>query len=823
MTICHQCGFADEAAFLFCPRCGTRAPEGGDVEDSLIGRTLNDKYRIETEIGAGAMGTVYLAEHVGLKKKVALKVLHPDLQVSDESLRRFQGEGIATGKFNHPNLIQIFDFDKAAGRLFYLAMEYVEGSNLKVYLRRKGRLDPEHAMRISRQILSCLAEAHRHGIIHRDLKPDNIMIAPGPGQSVSVKVLDFGLSKLVDRPKDASLVTQQGRILGTPLYMAPEQCAGEEADTRSDLYAMGLMLYEMVTGLRPFPEESTTELLFTRATKDAPSILEEFPDLPIPKSLDELISRAMERRREDRFQTADEMMSALNVIRGDPSTWGAGSTIMTSVEALQRRRAERFEGLSAEGGPSGGAPQAGPRRGRWPLVLLAVVAASVGGFFLLRSGSLSLPEPMLVSMIRVDRLSNDQLLYLDDLESARKYLRQGNYSAARSEVDSAAERQCADAEVELVKGEIFREQGDWSAARESYRRALEAEPTYYQASVGLGWVECESGRYSDSLSCFEAAAEYAGDDITVLTGLGAAAFGLRAYDRALEYLDRACEDDPNNAEANLYRGKLLMKLSELETRSADKVEYVGRAIEALVKAKVSDARSEEIKRTLVSAYLAAEDHAKAERELLEALEIFDNVEFLQDLGALYLDDGRNEEALALLSRAVERHPTDGWLAVLHGLALAGLDRNAEAIAEIDRGLEREDYDPEATLLLASLYHGEGQLEAAADKYNEALELLGQHSKAAFELGVVYFQMEDYEDAMRSFHDAIEWGIPRLGGRSSDVTEAEEHVLESFKNLGILHMNFGDDESDAIDYFERYTRLGGADPRVPSWIRELRGG
>ena len=558
MTSCHLCGHTDEGVFLFCPRCGTRAASGDEPEDTLVGRTLNGKYRVEAEIGAGAMGTVYLAEHVGLKKKVALKVLHPDLQVSDESLRRFQREGIAAGKFNHPNLIQIFDFDKGEGRLFYLAMEYVQGSNLKVYLRRKGRLDPDKAMRIARQILSCLAEAHRHGIIHRDLKPDNLMITSGPGGGISVKVLDFGLSKLVDRRADASLVTQQGRILGTPLYMAPEQCAGDEADARSDIYAMGLILYEIVTGLRPFPEESTTELLFTRATKEAPSILEEFPELEIPLALDKVISKAMERRREDRFQSADEMLSALNEIRIDPSTWGAGSTIMTSTATLQRLREKR------RAGHGDGDDAAPPERGRrWPLLLAALGAVVVAALLLLY---FTLPGPMdarLVSGIPEARRTVEQSLYVNDLEDARAYLREGNFDAAEREVENAMERGCADAEVHLVKGEIYYAREDWDSAQASYDLALQQDPGLHQAHLGRGWVEYARGAFEASLECFRAAEEIVADDPEVLVGMGAASRRTGYPAAAESYLEAACELDPENARAQLFRGLLALDFARI--------------------------------------------------------------------------------------------------------------------------------------------------------------------------------------------------------------------------------------------------------------------
>ncbi|MFO0981948.1 MAG: serine/threonine-protein kinase [Planctomycetota bacterium] len=210
--------------------CGTKVGLKAERGDPLLGKTLGGKYRVLQKLGAGSMGTVYLGEHIGLKKKVALKILHPELQVTDEALQRFQREGIAAGQFNHQNAIQIFDFDRE-GRICYLAMEYVEGRTLREVIQDGRALDVRAAIDFALQLLRVLAEAHRHGIVHRDLKPDNMMIMESATGERVLKVLDFGLSKLLGRPLGASMQTQVGRIVGTPLYMAPEQGEAERSIT----------------------------------------------------------------------------------------------------------------------------------------------------------------------------------------------------------------------------------------------------------------------------------------------------------------------------------------------------------------------------------------------------------------------------------------------------------------------------------------------------------------------------------------------------------------------------------------------------------------
>ncbi|MHC5063715.1 MAG: serine/threonine protein kinase [Planctomycetota bacterium] len=308
MSTCINCGHQPEDNVKFCPSCGTQMGPQAEQADTLLGQTLSGKYRIISELGSGSMGTVYLGEHLGLKKKVALKILHPDLHVSDESLKRFQREGIAAGSFNHPNAIQIFDFDRAEGKHIYLALEFCEGQNLKVYLGESGPLSPMVAVRLIRQVLSTLAEAHAQGIVHRDLKPDNIMVVESAAGELTVKVLDFGLSKLVDRPLEASLQTQTGRIMGTPLYMSPEQWAGGDVDGRSDLYSAGLILYEMLSCHHPFRGSTITETMVKSTSQQAPSLAEARPDLKIPEGLEKVLDRSMQKRKADRYQSATQMI-----------------------------------------------------------------------------------------------------------------------------------------------------------------------------------------------------------------------------------------------------------------------------------------------------------------------------------------------------------------------------------------------------------------------------------------------------------------------------------------------------------------------------------
>ena len=779
MTTCLNCGHDTDAEFLFCPQCGTKAPESSGEPYTLIGKTLNEKYRVTSEIGSGAMGTVYLGEHVGLKKKVALKVLHPDLRLSDEQLQRFQREGIAAGKFSHPNAIQIFDFDKTEGRVIYLAMEYVEGANLRVYLRRKGRLPVGFAVRITRQILDCLAEAHRHGIVHRDLKPDNIMVVTASRGDVRIKVLDFGLSKLVAIPgNESSLVTQAGRILGTPLYMSPEQCAGEETDARSDLYAVGLILYEMVAGIRPFPEESTSDLLFSRATKEAPSLLEEFPDMDVPAEIDEVLVRSLARRRDDRFQSAEEFLAALEAVSVGSDSWSASTTGVPS------RVVPAAAAASARGDGDVTVPESGKGKG-------FVIAFALGGIAALAllvirglgdAGTDAVPEEAPAARVReiaVEERDPIQEQYLRTLDLARTALRSGNPSAARGTVSEAFLSPSVDAEAFLVQGEIF--------------EALDRDDTFVDAMLALGILQLDRGELAEARDQLTRAADVAPESAPVHASLGVAAYRLGESEVAEDELARALELDPKNAEAHLFVGRL-----HLDAGRRDE------AVDSLVQAKLADPLEWRAPVWLGDAYLALGRADDAEAQWRGSLDIADTADARRNVAALLVDARRFVDAEIFLDEAVREHPSDGRLRILLGATRHGSGKIESAIEALERGVQLEP-DAEARGLLGLLYHTTGKLDEAAAQYESIRRDSGEVPTANLGLGLVNFQRGRYEEAARHFQLILDF---------------EPDDLAAHLYLGLVQMNYLGDAEAARAHLERYLALGGTDGRVNGWLRKL---
>lgn len=262
-----------------------------DAIDALIGQKCGN-YELESILGAGGMGTVYAAVQPTLNKRVAIKVLRPELAGDRKAVGRLIDEARATSAIGHRNIVEVFDIGETAGGLTYLAMEALEGQTLQEMLDLRGRLSPHRAVRIARQICGALGAAHRQGIIHRDLKPQNIFLVPDDGVT-RVKVLDFGAAKLMDAFNRASPATATGAIIGTPFYMAPEQARGMPVDGRTDIYALGVILYRALTGVLPYKGETFTEVLARLLTEEPPSPSQTAPEARIPARLEQLIIKAM--------------------------------------------------------------------------------------------------------------------------------------------------------------------------------------------------------------------------------------------------------------------------------------------------------------------------------------------------------------------------------------------------------------------------------------------------------------------------------------------------------------------------------------------------
>jgi len=330
MKQCPACHKELNEHLQFCPYDGQ--PLITKVRrDSLIGTTLDGKFVLEEKIGEGGMGKVYRATHLRMKHTVALKILHPELSSDEIALERFRREAQAAVLIHHPNAIAVTDFGVTNDTgMAYLVMEFLEGLELREKINREHQLGYEETFYITYQTCLALQAAHAKGIIHRDLKPDNIWLLRTEDGMEQVKVLDFGIAKLLSNAEENQL-TQQGMIIGTPYYMSPEQCRGEELDARSDIYSLGVIIYEMLTGRVPFKATTPMAVALKHNSEPPPPLHDLRPD--IPPSIEEVVLRALGKRRRDRQLSALALSQEfqLALYKADIDLKFLGSNTMSSA------------------------------------------------------------------------------------------------------------------------------------------------------------------------------------------------------------------------------------------------------------------------------------------------------------------------------------------------------------------------------------------------------------------------------------------------------------------------------------------------------------
>jgi eukaryotic-like serine/threonine-protein kinase len=304
-----------------------------DGEAMLQGQLIAGRYRVEELLGSGGMGTVYRGMHVLMHKAVAIKVLHREMTERPQLVARFQREAIAAARIDHQNVVAATDFGQLEDGSFYLILEYVQGRSLRSVLDSTPALPAARALHVTRQILAGLVAAHGAGVVHRDLKPDNVMLVEHGGDADFVKVLDFGIAKITAAGSPGRTpLTQAGSVFGTPEYMSPEQARGAPADARSDLYAVGILLYQMLAGRSPFADDSEIAMLAAQIAEPPP---------PLPDSVDPavaaIVMQLLAKEPEQRMQTAGEVLQRLDAVGPQAAQAGAiGSapTILQSAPTL---------------------------------------------------------------------------------------------------------------------------------------------------------------------------------------------------------------------------------------------------------------------------------------------------------------------------------------------------------------------------------------------------------------------------------------------------------------------------------------------------------
>jgi serine/threonine protein kinase/predicted negative regulator of RcsB-dependent stress response len=562
----------------------------GDEGSRMVGALLAGRYHIKRLRGEGGMGRVYEAEHIEIGKRVAVKVLHPAYSRTPDLVERFRREARAASRIEHPNVVNVTDFGTTPEGSLFFVMEYIEGIELGLLIHREGPLAINHALRITEQMCAALQAAHDAGVIHRDLKPENILLvgpsnartpsgngAQPPAEAVAaapdlVKVLDFGIAKsdeIDDSPRIGKRLTRPGVAMGTPEYMAPEQAAGHPADPRSDIYAAGSILYEMLTGVPPYDGDNVMEILHKKANEPPRPIVELRPDVPAPVVA--LVERAMARNPGERPQSMAELARQIREVEIALSVTPAPVLLSASpIPGARRDQSSAHE----QALPVPGRVRAMARSWRWRLLALAVVGALA--LLLLERWSARAPEhaggasPTATAVSVVTGQTEPSLFPTDaapdhDAQSDAEEPDTGE-SQASAEAAAAEENPKREASAHTKAAH-----GASSVAQEKNRKLLqdardflraqrfdEAQSAFEQlvhagknrgpALVGLAKIAFQKHEYQEAVNRAREGAR-AGGGAEARVVLGDAYFRLEKFPDARKAYEEALKLDPDNRTA----------------------------------------------------------------------------------------------------------------------------------------------------------------------------------------------------------------------------------------------------------------------------------
>lgn len=552
--ICQACGTEYEAEQPKCPACGRTETIRLNRGDRLVDKVINGRFKILKKIGQGGMGAVYLAEQVGIGHRVAIKFLKQEYSTDIEVARRFLNEAKTYAKVAHPNAVTFHEFGQDDEGNLFIAMEYCEGVDLKRTIAERGRLPVVEAVEVIVQVADVLAEAHQKRIVHRDLKPENIMIRKGL-RGMHAKVLDFGIARLMDA---STQLTVAGAIAGTPRYMSPEQVEGKEVDARADIYSLGIVCFEALTGKQPFDGSTIAEIMRKQVMDPLPRLGAFAQELDLP-ALQSTLDRACAKRREDRF--GDMIAFATALSQAIPTQ------LQLSLPPVQRLATESSrQGVARNATPaslrtdatSPGSPDdpstissstggvgaidpgregnaaVGGEKSRLSLIVAGLGVAAVAGVLTLwgltkdeRETATSLPEsitpvepvvikdPIPTAGLSADpnvivtesvRVIHEQMA-VEKLKAARTSWDKGDLETARIDLNGVDSDTLARADAEkllkdlkalqesLAVGDAARMRGDCASAVRAYRAAEKINPNVGAVKAGIS--RCQAAAIPD--------------------------------------------------------------------------------------------------------------------------------------------------------------------------------------------------------------------------------------------------------------------------------------------------------------------------------------
>src|SRR6266403_1378968 len=822
--ICTHCHTPNPTSADICSRCGSGLDIGADIGATLevsesasinTGTDFGPRYHVESLLGAGGMGKVYKARDRELDRIVAIKILRPDLMTDPMAMQRFKHELLLASSISHPNILRIHDLGEY-NAVKFISMAYVDGGDLTQVMRKEGRLPLDRVLHIMRQLAAAMGAAHGVNVVHRDLKPQNMLLGGGD----HVYVTDFGIAKTLE--SDRTSVTRTGAVLGTPLYMSPEQVEGKQVDHRSDLYTFGLIFYEMLTGVLPFTGDTTFQLMYQRVHQlpKRPELV--IPDLP--PYLSRICLTCLEKEPAQRYQNANEILVDLDLKHAPTPThtrtvqitlpvmskklWvipgSAMVLLLAGLLAVPSVRDFIFGHKIAE--PASGIPSL--RQGRFVAVLSMRVVGDQASRNYVADGM-------------VEALSA-KLLQLHDVHTASVSAIQ--QLRPNSTLDDTA-RQLG---VNLVISGTLQGSGD----------KLRIATSLYDATSGRRiWTQEFSGVQQDLLTLedqiyaklTEALALKPNSEEAARSGMHPTE-NIEAYDlylrgrnamrgqldvhmveTAIGFFEGAVKKDPSFALA--YTGLADASL-RMYRQKKDSV-WAQKALSASQQASRLDDNLSEVHTALGGVYSATGKSAEAISELRRALELAPNSdEGYRRLGDAYRVSGRKEDAIQAYQKGIEVSPYYwlNWNAL--GTAYYRFGDNQKALEAFQRVIELEPRNAAAYRNIGVVYFQQSRWNECIPAFQKSLEI-EQHPDSYSNLGTAYFYLKRYDDSVKMFEKAVEMSpndvlivgnladAYRWSERKQEaMTTYDKAIALSYKNLQVDPRSASDMEQLSLCYAKK---------------------
>jgi eukaryotic-like serine/threonine-protein kinase len=804
------------------------------------GTVLAGRYRILRILGEGGMGAVYQARDQELERVIALKVIRPELAGNASILQRFKQELILARHVTHKNVVRIYDLGEADGVKF-ITMEYVDGEDLRSLLRRQVKLPPGEAVEIVIQICRALDCAHTEGVIHRDLKPQNVMRDP-QGRIV---VMDFGLARSLESPG----MTQTGALVGTLEYMSPEQALGSDLDQRSDLFAVGLIFYELLTGKVPYKAETGIASLMKRTQERAVPVSD--IDNTVPRPLSAIVSKCLERDAKLRCQSAMDLLRQLEAWQGNPN-------ITPSVLAEVAAPAPRSVQISL----------ALPSKKTWiwtaaitaililPFAIPQIRQRIFPGSSQTVAGERGIPDLSKGKYVAVLPLKvtgdENSLRYvadgLVDALSAKMFQLQEVHLASSSAVERVAAKQMSVEKTAHALGVNLILQGMVQGNADKLRVTFNLENvadnrrvwTKEFSGVPQDLLTLEDEIYSDLVEALELKPtneELARSGVhptentaaydLYLKGRNAlrGTQGVRDTQSALKFLEEALKQDPNFALA--YTGVADANL-RLYRDTNDSL-YAQKAIAAAQRAEQLNPNLPEVHLSLGSAYDTSGRSAEAIRELKTALELAPNSDDAhRRMGDALRASGKKQEAITAYQNAVNANPYYWYNHDTLGSAYFRYGDNDKALAEYQRVTELAPDNAVGYQNIGAVYFREGQYDKSIPVYQKALEI-EPHATIYSNLGTAYFFLKRYEEAIKMFEKAVESNPKdeQLLGNLADAYRASGNMQKAVSNydraigLSYQQLQVNPRAADVMGDLALYYAKKGDSKNALQYIRQAR--